>query len=123
MFQVIYTTDENILKPIYEKLYPEDAIDGVSAVLVEGDKALGLCSLAVSDVVKIKRFDLLPEYKNFANTDFFFRVILYKLSLKDYRVEVDCEDERLLKFGFKKENGKMVVLSKEIVFPSGCGGH
>jgi hypothetical protein len=123
MLQVIYTTDKEILKPLYDALFKGEEISGVNAVLMDGDIACGICTLKVDSEVTFQRFAVLPEFDNFANKDFFFRVVLYKLSLNDYIVVVPKVDERLIKFGFVADGGKMYLKSKEVQFPSTCGGH
>lgn len=119
MLQVVYTTDKKVLEPLYKTLYPQTKISGVNAVLYDGPTPAGLCTLEIGDNVRITRFALADGHAE--DADFFFRVILFKLSFNDYIVEVDGQDKRLLKFGFKEEDGKMRAASKQIVFPSSCG--
>lgn len=120
MQQVIFTTDENILTPLYSALSKEK-VGGANFVLLENDKPIGFCRMEISSVVLIAEFKLLPQYDLEENRDFFFRTLLYKLSLNDYTVVVETEDERLEKFGFKNGDGFMSVYSKDIVFPHTCG--
>ena len=54
MLEVKYIDNENILKPLYTKLFPEQKIAGVNAVLYENEKAIGVCCMAVNDIVEIK---------------------------------------------------------------------
>ena len=96
MQQVIFTTDEKILTPLYTALSDRD-VCGANFVLLENDKPIGFCRMEISDVVN------------------------YKLSLNDYTVVIEKEDGRLEKFGFKNGGGFMSVYSKDIVFPHTCG--
>lgn len=120
MQQVIFTTDEKILTPLYNALSDRD-VCGANFVLLENDKPIGFCRMEISEVVKIAEFKLLPDFDIEENKDFFFRTLLFKLSLNDYTVVIEKEDERLEKFGFKNGGGFMSVYSKDIVFPHTCG--
>lgn len=120
MLEVRYIDNENILKPLYAKLFPEQKIAGVNAVLFENEKAIGACCMAVDDIVEIKSFAVLSEYDTFTNNDFFIRVILFKLSKIGCEIAVKGYDKRLEKFGFVKIDNEMRVLSNNIKFPSSC---
>ncbi len=120
MQQVIFTTDKNVLSALYEKLNLGE-VKGANFVLLDGDKPVGVSRMTIDEEVTIDNLSILPEYDDFGSRDFFFRTLLYKLSLNDYVVVVDKVDERLKKFGFTEENGKMAVQSKKIIFPHSCG--
>jgi len=108
--------------PLYRALFNGVAVGGVNYVLLDDEKAIGVCRIELSDAVKIADFAVLPEYDTFEIRDFFFRALLFKLSFNPYLIKVEKYDERLEKFGFEKNaEGGMSVLSTEICFPPQCG--
>jgi len=118
MFKILFSNDKNVLSPLYLALFPSNAISGVNYILLDNDKAVGVCRLELSDVVEIADFAVLEEYDAFEIKDFFFRAVLFKLSFNPYLVKVAKYDIRLEKFGFIKDNdGGMSVMSAQIVFP------
>lgn len=119
MLQVIYTTDKSILTPLEQELFG-GGITGVKAVLYDGEVPVGLCVLTLSDVVEITAFEVKEAHRIFAVIDFFFRVVLFKLSNMDYTIFVRAVDDRLTKFGFAACEGGMSVNSKDVKFPSSC---
>lgn len=120
MQQVAFTTDLNVLKSLYDKLNLGE-VRGANVVLFDGEKNVGICRMKIDGEVTIEELAILKEFDDFASRDFFFRTVLFKLSLGDYVVKIDKVDDRLKKFGFVENDGKMLVKSKNIIFPHSCG--
>ena len=120
MQQVAFTTDLNVLKSLYDKLNLGE-VRGANVVLFDGEKTVGICRMKIDGEVTIEELAILKEFDDFASRDFFFRTVLFKLSLGDYVVKIDKVDDRLKKFGFVENDGKMYVESKKITFPHSCG--
>jgi hypothetical protein len=123
MLEVKYTDDMGVLAPLYKTLGISGEVSGMNAVLYEDNAALGLCQMKLTDDIEITQFALTLSANTFAVTDFFFRVILFKLSKTSMIIKIKGADERLLKFGFQKDGGYMKVAAESIQFPSQCGGH
>ncbi|HKL94690.1 MAG TPA: hypothetical protein VJZ69_05340 [Clostridia bacterium] len=122
MLQVIFTTEKEVLLPLYKRLLNSDKIAGANYVLREDGIAIGVCQLGITDLVEIKQFAIEKMQDNEGVADFFFRTVLFKLSFNPFVVRVGKVDDRLLKFGFCEDGlGGMNVLSQEIAFPSDCG--
>lgn len=123
MLQVIFSTDKTQLNEIYEKLLPNQKVEGANFLLIENEIPIGVCKIELSNFAEIAEIEILEEKNSPKVMDFFVRTILYKLSFNKMLVKVDSTDEKWKMFGFQEENGQMVVSSNNITFPSDCCGH
>ena len=89
---------------------------------VDDDEGVGICKMVLRDEgILIVSFDVAKDKSEDPSvSDFFFRTILFKLSMSEVNILI-APDDRLEKFGFKKQGDLMVVAARDVVFPSSCG--
>ncbi len=125
MLTVNYVDNDDELLRIYDRAGVAGSnTSGINAVLFDDDEGIGVCKMTLRDEgVLIVSFDVAKDKAEDPSvSDFFFRTILFKLSMTD--VTILCEpDERLEKFGFKMRGDLMAVSARDVVFPSTCGGN
>lgn len=77
---------------------------GINAVLFDDDEGVGVCKMVLRDEgILIVSFDVAKDKAEDPSvSDFFFRTILFKLSMSEVNILI-APDDRLEKFGFKKQ--------------------
>lgn len=124
MLTVNYVDDDDELMRIYDRAGVTGAnTSGINAVLFDDDEGVGVCKMVLRDEgILIVSFDVAKDKAEGPSvSDFFFRTILFKLSMSEVNILI-APDDRLEKFGFKKRGDLMVVAARDVVFPSSCGG-
>ena len=124
MLTVNYVDDDDELMRIYDRTGVTGAnTSGINAVLFD-DEGVGVCKMVLRDEgILIVSFDVAKDKAEDPSVpDFFFRTILFKLSMSEVNILI-APDDRLEKFGFKKQGDLMVVAARDVVFPSSCGGN
>lgn len=122
MLTVNYVDDDDELMRIYDRAGVTGAnTSGINAVLFD-DEGVGVCKMVLRDEgILIVSFDVAKDKAEDPSvSDFFFRTILFKLSMSEVNILI-APDDRLEKFGFKKQGDLMVVAARDVVFPSSCG--
>lgn len=125
MLTVNYVDDDDELMKIYDRAGVTGAnTSGINAVLFDDDEGVGVCKMVLRDEgILIVSFDVAKDKAEDPSvSDFFFRTILFKLSMSEVNILI-APDDRLEKFGFKKQGVLMVVAARDVVFPSSCGGN
>lgn len=124
MLTVNYVDDDDELMRIYDRAGVTGAnTSGINAVLFD-DEGVGVCKMVLRDEgILIVSFDVAKDKAEDPSvSDFFFRTILFKLSMSEVNILI-APDDRLEKFGFKKQGDLMVVAARDVVFPSSCAGN
>ena len=124
MLTVNYVDDDHELMRIYDRAGVTGAnTSGINAVF-DDDEGVGVCKMVLRDEgILIVSFDVAKDKAEDPSvSDFFFRTILFKLSMSEVNILI-APDDRLEKFGFKKQGDLMVVAARDVVFPSSCGGN
>ena len=118
MLTVNYVDDDDELLKIYDRAGVTGAnTSGINAVLFDDDEGVGVCKMVLRDEgILIVSFDVAKDKAEDPSvSDFFFRTILFNILI--------APDDRLEKFGFKKQGELMVVAARDVVFPSSCCGN
>ena len=111
MLTVNYVDDDDELMRIYDRAGVTGAnTSGINAVLFDDDEGVGVCKMVLRDEgILIVSFDVAKDKAEDPSvSDFFFRTILFKLSMSEVNILI-APDDRLEKFGFKKQGDLMVV--------------
>lgn len=105
MLTVNYVDDDDELMRIYDRAGVTGAnTSGINAVLFDDDEGVGICKMVLRDEgILIVSFDVAKDKAEDPSvSDFFFRTILFKLSMSEVNILI-APDDRLEKFGFKKQ--------------------
>jgi len=97
---------------------------GVDVALYEDERMIGAARVSFEpDTAVLEGVYVTPARRGCGFGDFLTRAVMdaYTRSLPRFRVAY--ASDYFVKFGFKAEQGGMVVGSEEIKFPSLCGGH
>lgn len=114
MLTVNYVDDDDELMRIYDRAGVTGAnTSGINAVLFDDDEGVGICKMVLRDEgILIVSFDVAKDKAEDPSvSDFFFRTILFKLSMSEVNILI-APDDRLEKFGFKKQGDLMVVAAR-----------
>lgn len=114
MLTVNYVDDDDELMRIYDRAGVTGAnTSGINAVLFDDDEGVGVCKMVLRDEgILIVSFDVAKDKAEDPSvSDFFFRTILFKLSMSEVNILI-APDDRLEKFGFKKQGDLMVVSAR-----------
>ena len=104
MLTVNYVDDDDELMRIYDRAGVTGAnTSGINAVLFDDDEGVGVCKMVLRDEgILIVSFDVAKDKAEDPSvSDFFFRTILFKLSMSEVNILI-APDDRLEKFGFKR---------------------
>lgn len=123
MLKMAPIIDKELLNGLSVKIFNKPFAQTIGYVFFEGDTPIGISSfLADKKQSEIICIGILSEYRGRGLGDFFTRSILLRLSEVGERIVVDYPSGYFTKFGFFESDGKMVVDSKNLTFPSECGG-
>ncbi len=109
MLTVNYVDDDDELMRIYDRAGVTGAnTSGINAVLFDDDEGVGVCKMVLRDEgILIVSFDVAKDKAEDPSvSDFFFRTILFKLSMSEVNILI-APDDRLEKFGFNIEKKKI----------------
>lgn len=122
MLTLCFQRELNNLGGLYRDLGIDGNPAGANFVFLDDDKQVGLMRIRFQKqeaVVDAVRF--LPSVSD-EDKDFFFRAMLFKLSLgAEVTLVFNGEYSQLQKFGFILNNGKTAVSTAKINLHSDCG--
>ncbi|UKI52260.1 MAG: hypothetical protein L6V79_01800 [Clostridium sp.] len=99
MLTVNYVDDDDELMRIYDRAGVTGAnTSGINAVLFDDDEGVGVCKMVLRDEgILIVSFDVAKDKAEDPSvSDFFFRTILFKLSMSEVNILI-APDDRLEK--------------------------
>lgn len=121
MLYVTATNDKGCLNSLYQKIFNADFPGGVGYIMYSDEVPVGVAQMTLNEEeAHIISLGIIPEERKKGYGDFFTRVLMDKVSYVTDWIIIDYTSDYFLKFGFKEENGKMKLLSDDIVFPSSC---
>lgn len=124
MLKFCAVCDKDLLNGLHQEIfgtvYPKD----IGYVLYDGNTPIGIAMMTVKeDISTLHSVGILEKFRKNKNGDFFTRSLIWGMSQASPKVVIDYENTYFEKFGFSKNNGKMVADSEKIVFPCECHGH
>ena len=124
MFCVVPCADVDVLKKICAETgaqYNPDCI--LNMILIVGDRVAGVSQTSLSGkTARLVYAGVIPELRGKGYGDLVIRSAINKvMDLVDV-VEIGSHHEYFKRFGFEKAEFGWSAKSKDIVFPSYCGG-
>jgi hypothetical protein len=122
MLSISGTNDKKLLDSINNKVFGKDFDGLVGYVLLLDGEGIGVAKLVLNpEIASILNIGIIKSERAKGYGDFFSRGILNVLSLVSEEIIIEYVSSYFLKFGFKQQENKMHILSKDIVFPHKCG--
>lgn len=122
MLQYFATNDKKQLDEIMQDIFGKDFPGKVGYVLSYENKVIGIAKVSVTpEESHIEFVGISKLYRKKGLGDFFTRSLMNTLSYVSKVIIIEYVADYYLKFGFTEKNKKMVINSKDIVFPSKCG--
>lgn len=122
MINILPAIDNEKVLELKKKLFDDDAHLGLSYILYDGGREVGLAEMTVNDTSVIHRLGVLDIKDKALIEDFFIRSLLYRLLCVCSNIEISFVREEYLQFGFKIKYNKLIAPSDKIIFPSDCKG-
>lgn len=121
MLTITPTNDKNLLDDLSIKIFGKKFCGDVGFVLYNGNKPSGIAKISCREEFSAIIFiGVLPEFRKEKLGDFFTRSILLRMSEVSDKIEINYVSDYYKKFGFKEENGKMIIESDKLYFPCEC---
>ena len=121
MLSIEATNDKEVLDALSQKIFGKAFDGGVGFVLYNENTPIGIAKVLVKDeVATISGIGIVPEERGKGYGDFLTRSLMFNLSEVTRKIVADATCNYFLKFGFEEIDGKMVVESKDIIFPRKC---
>lgn len=122
MLTVGFETDREMLAALYRDLGMDIPVGGANFVMRENGEPVGLMRTEVGDVVTITHFKVKNEEINPGDKQFFLRAMLFKFSLNPVLLAVPGRHPELERFGFRYEEGRMMLCSADADLSGDCHG-
>lgn len=122
MLTVGFETDREMLAALYRDLGLDIPVGGANFVMRENGEPVGLMRTEVGDVVTITHFKVKNEEINPGDKQFFLRAMLFKFSLNPVPLAVPGRHPELERFGFRYEEGRMMLCSADVDLSGDCHG-
>lgn len=94
----------------------------LNMVLIVGDEPCGVCNMRYvnSTTIRLEWVGVREDMRNKGYGDFLTRSSINKAIDISKFIEISYQSDYYLKFGFEKIDDKMIIESKNVVFPSKC---
>ncbi len=123
MLRMSPCVEKKLLNELNNKIFGKDYEHTIGYIFYEQDTPIGISMfLANSEVSVIFSVGLIEEARKKGYGDFFTRSIMLRLSEVGEKIEIKYISDYYKKFGFIEVDGKMVINSEKLIFPSDCCG-
>ena len=123
MFCAVAVSDKEVLRKLAVECggkYDERCT--LNMVLIVGEELCGVSNMRYVDskTIRLEWIGIREDMKKKGFGDFLTRSSINKAIDISEQIEISYVDDYFEKFGFKKSKGKMIIQSKNVVFPSKC---
>lgn len=121
MLSIDATNDKELLDNLSLRAFGKNFDGKAGFVLFIDSQPIGVAKVTATDnIASISQIGVVPEERGKGYGDFFTRALMHNLSNASEKIVVESVCNYFLKFGFEQQANKMVIDSKDLVFPRKC---
>lgn len=121
MLSIDATNDKELLDGLSLRAFGKSFDGRAGFVLFCDSLPIGIAKVtAAGNTACISGIGIVPEERGKGYGDFFTRALMHNLSNASEKIVVESVCNYFLKFGFEQQGDKMIIDSKDLVFPRKC---